>query len=80
MADITNKVIDIVAKKLNVDRAKVTPEAHFVNDFNADSLVQIELVMELEEAFGCDIPEEEANSIQTVQDAINYIQKNAAAA
>lgn len=78
MADVSKKVIDIVAKKLNVDAAKITPESHFVNDFNADSLILIEVIMDLEQEFGCEIPEADANNIQTVQDAINYIQKNAA--
>lgn len=78
MADVMQKVVDIVSKKLNVEASKITPESHFVNDFNADSLVLIEVIMELEQEFGCEIPEADANKIQTVQDAIDYIQKHAA--
>ncbi|USO01745.1 MAG: acyl carrier protein [Alphaproteobacteria bacterium] len=75
MADITKKVTEVIAKTLEVDFDKVTAESHFVNDFNADSLQQIELVMALENEFGIQIPEEEANNIQTVQDAIDRVMK-----
>ena len=79
MADIAKKVTEVIAKTLEVDVDKVTTESHFVNDFNADSLQQIELVMALENEFGIQIPEEEANTIQTVQDAIDHVVKTNAA-
>lgn len=67
------KVKQIVAEKLGVDEAKVIPEASFVEDLGADSLDNVELVMELEHQFGIDIPDEEAQKIQTVKDAIDYV-------
>jgi acyl carrier protein len=67
------KVKQIVAEKLGVDEAKVIPQASFVEDLGADSLDNVELVMELEHQFGIDIPDEEAQKIQTVQDAIDYV-------
>ncbi len=67
------KVKQIIAEKLGVDEAKVIPEASFVEDLGADSLDNVELVMELEHQFGIDIPDEEAQKIQKVQDAINYV-------
>lgn len=75
MADVAKKVTEVIAKTLELEADKVTPESHFVNDFNADSLQQIELVMALENEFGIQIPEEEANNIQTVQDAIDHVIK-----
>ncbi len=67
------KVKQIIAEKLGVDEAKVIPQASFVEDLGADSLDNVELVMELEHQFGIDIPEEEAQKIQTVRDAIEYV-------
>ena len=67
------KVKKVVASQLSVDEALVTPEASFSGDLGADSLDTVELVMAFEEEFGCEIPEEEAEKIQTVQDAVNYI-------
>ncbi len=75
MADVAKKVTDVITKTLELEADKVTLESHFVNDFNADSLQQIELVMALENEFDIQIPEEEANNIQTVQDAINHVIK-----
>ena len=63
----------IVAEQLGVDEDKVTPEASFANDLGADSLDTVELVMALEEKFGVEIPDEEAEKIVTVQDALNFI-------
>lgn len=75
MSEIEEKVIDIVCKKLSVDKAKVTLETSFINDLQADSLDLVELVMELEDAFGMQIPDEEAEKIQTVGDAVKYVQE-----
>ncbi len=67
------KVRKVVVDQLSVDEALVTPEASFTADLGADSLDTVELVMAFEEEFGCEIPDEEAEKIQTVQDAVNYI-------
>ena len=67
------KVKKVVVDQLSVDEKIVTPEASFTGDLGADSLDTVELVMALEEEFGCEIPDEEAEKIQTVQDAVNYI-------
>lgn len=71
--DIDQKVKDIIVEQLGVDAAEVKPEASFVNDLGADSLDTVELVMALEEAFDLEIPDEEAEKIQTVGQAIDYI-------
>lgn len=73
MADISAKVKEIVVNKLGVDEAQVTPEASFINDLGADSLDTVELVMEFEKAFNIQIPDEDAEKISTVGDAINYL-------
>ena len=75
MASVAERVIDIVAEQLGVDKEKIKPETSFVNDLGADSLDTVELVMELEEEFDVNIPEEEAEKIQTVGQAIDYIEK-----
>lgn len=75
MAEVTERVIDIVAEQLGVDKEKVKPETSFVNDLGADSLDTVELVMELEEEFNVSIPDEEAEKIETVGQAIDYINK-----
>lgn len=75
MTAVQERVIEIVAEQLGVDREKVTPETSFVNDLGADSLDTVELVMELEEEFEINIPDEEAEKIQTVGQAIEYIKK-----
>ncbi|MBW2108120.1 MAG: acyl carrier protein [Deltaproteobacteria bacterium] len=67
------KVKKIVAEKLSVEPEEVVPEASFVDDLGADSLDLVELIMAMEEAFDIEIPDEEAEKIQTVQDALNYI-------
>ena len=79
MADIEAKVKDIIINELGVEPEKVTPEASFVEDLGADSLDTVELVMAFEEEFGMEIPDEEAEKLQTVGDAINYIQSHAQA-
>ncbi|HEV2150683.1 MAG TPA: acyl carrier protein [Longimicrobiaceae bacterium] len=76
MADIEQKVKDIIINELGVDAEKVTPEASFVEDLGADSLDTVELVMAFEEEFGMEIPDEDAEKLQTVGDAISYIQNN----
>ena len=77
MADIEAKVKEIIINELGVDAEKVTPEASFVEDLGADSLDTVELVMAFEEEFGMEIPDEEAEKLRTVGDAISYIQANA---
>lgn len=73
-ADIEAKVKQIIVDKLRVDEGEVTPDKSFTRDLGADSLDTVELVMEFEEQFGIDeIPEDEAEKIQTVGDAINYL-------
>jgi len=71
------KVIEIVAEQMGVDKAEITRETSFVNDLNADSLDTVELVMEFEDEFELSIPDEEAEKIQTVGQAIDYIQEHA---
>ncbi len=74
--EIQDKVIDIVCKQLGVAKEKVTLETSFVNDLGADSLDTVELVMEIEDAFDLNIPDEDAEKIQTVGDAVRYIEKS----
>jgi acyl carrier protein len=73
------QVQDIVASQLGVDKAEVMPEASFANDLGADSLDTVELVMALEEKFGVEIPDEDAEKIATVQNAVDYIDSKQAA-
>ncbi len=75
MAEITSKVKAIIVDKLGVDENEVTPEASFTNDLGADSLDTVELIMEFEKAFGITIPDEAAEKIATVGDAISYIEE-----
>ena len=77
ISEIESKVKAIIVDKLGVDEAEVKPEASFANDLGADSLDTVELIMEFEKEFGISIPDDKAETIQTVQDAINYIQENA---
>ena len=79
MSDIIEKVQKIVAEHLGVDKEKVTLDASFVDDLGADSLETVELVMALEEAFDCEIPDDDAAKILTVKDAIDFIQSKVAA-
>jgi len=75
--EIEQKVIEIVAEQMGVDKSEVTRETSFVNDLNADSLDTVELVMEFEDEFEMSIPDEEAEKIQTVGQAIDYINEHA---
>lgn len=70
----------IVAEQLGVDESKIVPTARFTEDLNADSLDLVEMIMELEEAFGVEIPDEDAEKIITVHDALNYIEQKLQAA
>ena len=77
MSEIEAKVKAIIVDKLGVDEGEVKAESSFTNDLGADSLDTVELIMEFEKEFGISIPDDKAESIQTVQDAIDYIQNNA---
>ena len=77
MSEIEAKVKEIIVDKLGVDEADVTPEASFTNDLGADSLDTVELIMEFEKAFEITIPDDKAEKIATVGDAIAYIEENA---
>jgi acyl carrier protein len=74
-SEIEAKVIDIVAEQMGVDKSEITRDTSFTNDLNADSLDTVELVMEFEDEFETSIPDEEAEKIQTVGQAIEYISK-----
>jgi len=75
MAEIANQVMKIIVDKLGVDESEVTPEANFTDDLGADSLDTVELIMEFEKEFDISIPDEEAEKIATVGDAITYLSK-----
>ena len=77
MADLDAKVKKIISEQLGVPEADVKPEASFVNDLGADSLDTVELVMALEEEFGVEIPDEDAEKIASVQNAVDYIKAKA---
>ena len=71
--EIEQRVIDIISEQMGVDKSEITRETSFINDLNADSLDTVELVMEFEDEFDMSIPDEEAEKIQTVGAAIDYI-------
>ncbi len=77
MPVVEEKVKQIIVDQLGVEPSEVTPAASFVDDLGADSLDRVELIMALEETFSLEIPDDQAEKISTVQDAIDYIQKNA---
>jgi acyl carrier protein len=79
MSDIQEKVKAIICEQLDVEADTVVPEASFVDDLGADSLDQVELIMAMEEEFDVSIPDEDAEKIVTVKDAIEYIEKAQAA-
>ena len=74
---VSDKVKSIIVEQLGVDEEEVTPDASFVDDLGADSLDTVELVMAFEESFDIEIPDEDAEKIRTVKDAVDYIQKHA---
>ena len=76
MSDIADRVKEIVAKQLGAEDEAITPEATFVEDLGADSLDIVELVMAFEEEFECEIPDDAAEEIKTVDSAVKYIEKN----
>ena len=78
MASVDEKVIKIICEQLDVAEEDVVPESSFVDDLGADSLDQVELIMAMEEEFEISIPDEEAEKITTVKDAIDYIKKASA--
>ena len=78
MSEVKEKVKKIIVDHLGVDAAKVTDEASFIDDLGADSLDTVELVMAFEEEFGCEIPDDAAEKILTVKDAVDFLQENAA--
>jgi acyl carrier protein len=77
MSDIASRVKAIIVDKLGVDENEVTTEASFTNDLGADSLDTVELIMEFEKEFNIAIPDDQAEKIGTVGDAVSYIEKNA---
>ena len=78
MATVEERVKKIIAEQLGVEEDEVTPEASFVEDLGADSLDTVELVMALEEEFGLEIPDEDADKLKTVGDALNYLKSHSA--
>ncbi|WP_395617966.1 acyl carrier protein [Aquirufa sp.] len=77
MSDIAEKVKSIIVEKLGVEASEVTTEASFTNDLGADSLDTVELIMEFEKEFSVSIPDDQAENIQTVGQAITYLEENA---
>ena len=75
MASVAGKVTDIIVEQLGVDAADINNEAHFINDLGADSLDTVELIMDFERTFEIEIPDEHAEKIQTVGDAVTYLDK-----
>lgn len=73
--DIKEKVVDIVSEQMGIERSQITVESSFVNDLGADSLDTVELVMEFEDAFNIQVPDEDAEKIQTVGEAVKYIKE-----
>ncbi|MBO7379523.1 MAG: acyl carrier protein [Bacteroidales bacterium] len=76
MSEIESKVKEIIVEKLGVEESEVTLEASFTNDLGADSLDTVELIMEFEKEFGITLPDDQAEKIATVGDAVDYIEKN----
>lgn len=76
MSDIAQKVKSIIIDKLGVEESEVTPEASFTNDLGADSLDTVELIMEFEKEFNISIPDDQAENISTVGQAIHYLEEN----
>ena len=76
MSDTLNKIKEIIMDKLGVDESKITSDSHFIEDLGADSLDTVELIMQFEEDFNLEIPDEDAEKILTVKQAHDYIQKH----
>lgn len=76
MSEISSKVVEIIKDKLNVDAKDITPEASFAGDLGADSLDTVELIMDFEKEFDLQIPDEDAEKISTVDDAIKYVEEH----
>lgn len=76
MSDIQSKITSIIVEKLGVEASAVQPEADFSNDLGADSLDKVEFIMDVEKEFGITIPDEEAEKLQTVGDALAYLEKS----
>ena len=76
MGDVAERIIEIISEQMNVDKSQITPATTFVNDLGADSLDTVELVMQFEDEFNISIPDEEAEKIQAVGDAIKYIEEH----
>ena len=74
--DTLNKIVEIVVDKLGVEKSKVTENAKFIDDLGADSLDTVELIMEFEDEFGIEIPDEDAETILSVEQAVEYINNN----
>tara|TARA_Y100001970_G_scaffold23435_1_gene27534 strand:+ start:13409 stop:13645 length:237 start_codon:yes stop_codon:yes gene_type:complete len=74
--DTLNKIVEIVVDKLGVEKSKVTENAKFIDDLGADSLDTVELIMEFEDEFGLEIPDEDAETILSVEQAVEYINNN----
>ncbi len=74
--ETTSKVLEIISKQLEIEADKIKPASSFTDDLKADSLAVVEIVLALEEEFGIEIPDEDAEQIRTVQDAITYIEKH----
>ena len=77
MSEQANKVVELIVEKLSVSKEEVTMEANFTNDLGADSLDTVELIMELEKEFNITIPDDDAEKIVTVQNAVDYIEQYA---
>ena len=77
MSTVEDRVVNIIAQQLGVDRENIKPDSSFIDDLGADSLDTVELVMALEEEFNAEIPDSAAEKMTTVQSAINYIKENA---
>ena len=76
MGDVADRVIKIISEQMNVDKGQITNETTFINDLGADSLDTVELVMQFEDEFNLTIPDDEAEKIQAVGDAVKYIEEH----
>lgn len=79
MDEVESKIIEIIAESLRIDKSKITPQSRLVEDLGADSLDQVEIVMAIDAAFGCDTSDEEASKITTIADAVAFVKDKTAA-